>query len=39
MHKTEQEALPKARRAQLIVKEAYGHPYYWAPFVLMGDPE
>jgi CHAT domain-containing protein len=27
------------RRAQLRVKEAYGHPYYWAPFVLMGNPE
>ena len=26
------------RRAQLKVKDAYGHPYYWAPFVLMGDP-
>ena len=27
------------RRAQLTIKDAYGHPYYWAPFVLMGDPE
>jgi CHAT domain-containing protein len=27
------------RRAQLVIKEAYGHPYYWAPFVLMGNPE
>ncbi|MEN3333468.1 MAG: hypothetical protein V7641_2833 [Blastocatellia bacterium] len=27
------------RSAQLAIKEAYGHPYYWAPFVLMGDPE
>jgi CHAT domain-containing protein/tetratricopeptide (TPR) repeat protein len=27
------------RRAQLAVKETYGHPYYWAPFVLMGDPQ
>jgi CHAT domain-containing protein len=26
------------RRAQLKVKDAYGHPYYWAPFILMGDP-
>ncbi|HJQ70820.1 MAG TPA: CHAT domain-containing protein [Blastocatellia bacterium] len=26
------------RLAQLKVKDAYGHPYYWAPFVLMGDP-
>jgi CHAT domain-containing protein len=25
------------RQAQLAVKEAYGHPYYWAPFILMGD--
>jgi CHAT domain-containing protein len=25
------------RQAQLAVKDAYGHPYYWAPFVLMGD--
>ena len=25
------------RRAQLAVKEEYGHPYYWAPFVLMGE--
>jgi tetratricopeptide (TPR) repeat protein len=27
------------RRAQLAIKDAYGHPYYWAPFVLMGNPE
>ena len=27
------------RKAQLATKEAYGHPYYWAPFVLMGNPE
>lgn len=27
------------RRAQLAVKDAYGHPYYWAPFVLMGSPD
>lgn len=26
------------RHAQLATKEAYGHPYYWAPFVLMGNP-
>ncbi|HSB11895.1 MAG TPA: CHAT domain-containing tetratricopeptide repeat protein [Blastocatellia bacterium] len=26
------------RSAQLVIKEAYGHPYYWAPFVLMGNP-
>jgi CHAT domain-containing protein len=25
------------RQAQLAVKDAYGHPYYWAAFVLMGD--
>jgi tetratricopeptide (TPR) repeat protein len=27
------------RQAQLAIKDAYGHPYYWAPFVLMGSPE
>jgi CHAT domain-containing protein len=26
------------RAAQLLVKEQYGHPYYWAPFILMGNP-
>ena len=26
------------RRAQLLIKDEYGHPYYWAPFVLMGNP-
>ncbi len=26
------------RAAQLAIKERYGHPYYWAPFVLMGNP-
>lgn len=26
------------RRAQLAIKDAYGHPYYWAPFILMGSP-
>jgi CHAT domain-containing protein len=26
------------RKAQLAIKEAYPHPYYWAPFVLMGSP-
>lgn len=26
------------RTAQLAIKDAYGHPYYWAPFVLMGNP-
>ena len=27
------------RCAQLATKEAYGHPYYWAPFILMGNPD
>ncbi|HSE37039.1 MAG TPA: CHAT domain-containing tetratricopeptide repeat protein [Blastocatellia bacterium] len=27
------------RHAQLSIKDAYGHPYYWAPFVLMGNPD
>ncbi len=27
------------RRAQLTVRAQYGHPYYWAPFVLMGNPD
>jgi CHAT domain-containing protein len=27
------------RRAQLTIKDNYGHPYYWAPFVLMGDTD
>ena len=26
------------RSAQLAIKDEYGHPYYWAPFVLMGNP-
>jgi hypothetical protein len=26
------------RKAQLAVKDAYAHPYYWAPFILMGSP-
>jgi len=26
------------RRAQLRVRQQYQHPYYWAPFILMGAP-
>ena len=26
------------RAAQLRLKEEYAHPYYWAPFVLVGQP-
>lgn len=26
------------RQAQLGLKQTYPHPYYWAPFMLMGDP-
>lgn len=26
------------RQAQLQVKQEYPHPYYWAPFILMGAP-
>ena len=26
------------RAAQLAIKEEFGHPYYWAPFTLIGDP-
>lgn len=26
------------RQAQRAVKEQYAHPYYWAPFILMGAP-
>src|SRR5262249_18745096 len=26
------------RTAQIRVKQDYAHPYYWAPFVLMGNP-
>jgi len=26
------------RDAQLTIKERHPHPYYWAPFVLMGNP-
>ncbi|MEW6206840.1 MAG: CHAT domain-containing tetratricopeptide repeat protein [Acidobacteriota bacterium] len=26
------------RKAQLKIKDDYGHPYYWAPFALMGNP-
>jgi CHAT domain-containing protein len=27
------------RRAALAIRDSYGHPYYWAPFVLMGNPD
>jgi CHAT domain-containing protein len=27
------------RNAQLAVRQTYSHPYYWAPFILMGCPE
>lgn len=27
------------RNAQLAIKRSYDHPYYWAPFVLMGSPD
>ncbi|HEU4386635.1 MAG TPA: CHAT domain-containing protein [Blastocatellia bacterium] len=27
------------RNAQLAIKSSYDHPYYWAPFVLMGSPD
>ncbi|HEY7543626.1 MAG TPA: CHAT domain-containing protein, partial [Blastocatellia bacterium] len=26
------------RKAQLKIRDDYGHPYYWAPFALMGNP-
>ena len=26
------------RAAQLVVKNEYGHPYFWAPFILIGNP-
>jgi CHAT domain-containing protein len=25
------------RNAQLMLKDKYPHPYYWAPFVLIGQ--
>lgn len=27
------------RGAQLAIREQYDHPYYWAPFALMGSPD
>jgi CHAT domain-containing protein len=27
------------RNAELAIKSSYDHPYYWAPFVLMGSPD
>jgi CHAT domain-containing protein len=27
------------RAAQAEIRERYPHPYYWAPFVLTGDPD
>ncbi len=27
------------REAQLMTRHVYEHPYYWAPFILMGSPE
>jgi CHAT domain-containing protein len=35
------QGLPKRaalRQAQLGVRQEYRHPYYWAPFILMGAP-
>jgi CHAT domain-containing protein/tetratricopeptide (TPR) repeat protein len=26
------------RQAQLVIREQYPHPYFWAPFVLLGQP-
>jgi CHAT domain-containing protein len=36
-----QSGIPKGRalqKAMIEVKASYPHPYYWAPFVLMGNP-
>jgi CHAT domain-containing protein len=36
------DGMPKAqalRQAMLSVKDDYPHPYYWAPFVLLGNPK
>jgi len=27
------------REAQLAARYSYSNPYFWAPFVLMGNPE
>lgn len=28
-----------ARQAMLEIRKRYPHPYYWAPFLLIGDPD
>jgi len=35
--KSKAEAL-RAAQVEMLGQEAYAHPYYWAPFVLTGDP-
>ncbi len=34
--RTESNIAVSLRRAMLTIKEHYPHPYYWAPFILMG---